>query len=60
MEQGNYTSISRFERMVDKFDNTSATLSKNKMAVMIRTNPYALTQNSTILENTIYLTPIKN
>lgn len=60
MKQGNYTSISRFERMVDKFDNTSATLSKNKMAVMIRTNPYALTQNSTILENTIYLTPIKN
>ena len=60
MKQGNYTSISRFERTVDKFDNATATLSKNKMAVMIRTNPYALTQNSKILENTIYLTPIKN
>ncbi len=60
MKQGNYTSISRFERTVDKFDNASATLSKNKMAVMIRTNPYALTQNSNIIENTIYLTPIKN
>ena len=60
MKQGNYTSISRFERTVDKFSNPSATLSKNKMAVMIRTNPYALTQNSKILENTIYLTPIKN
>ena len=60
MKKGNYTSISRFERTVDKFDNAAATLSKNKMAVMIRTNPYALTQNSKILENTIYLTPIKN
>lgn len=60
MKQGNYTSISRFERIVDKFDNPAATLSKNKMAVMIRTNPYALSQNSDILENTIYLTPIKN
>lgn len=60
MKQGNYTSITRFERTVEKFDNPSATLSKNKMAVMIRTNPYALTQNSNILENTIYLTPIKN
>lgn len=60
MKLGNYTSISRFERTVDKFDNATATLSKNKMAVMVRTNPYALTQNSKILENTIYLTPIKN
>lgn len=60
MKQGNYTSITRFERTVEKFDNPSATLSKNKMAVMIRTNPYSLTQNSDILENTIYLSPIKN
>jgi len=60
MKQGNYTSITRFERAVEKFDNPSATLSKNKMAVMIRTNPHLLTQNSDILENTIYLSPIKN
>jgi hypothetical protein len=60
MKQGNYTSITRFERPVEKFDNSAAVLSKNKMAVMIKTNPYALTQNSNILENSIYLTPIKN
>lgn len=60
MKQGNYTSITRFERAVEKFDNTSATLSKNKMAVMVKTNPYSLTQNSSLLENTIYLVPIKN
>lgn len=60
MKQGKYTSISRFQRTVEKFDNPSALLSSNKMAVMIKTNPYALTQNSDILENTIYLSPIKN
>jgi hypothetical protein len=60
LKTGNYTSISRFERIVEKFDNPNATLSKNKMAVMIRTNPFALSQNSKILENTIYLSPIKN
>lgn len=60
LKQGNYTSITRFERPVEKFDNTAAVLSKNKMAVMIKTNPYALTQNSNILENSIYLSPIKN
>jgi hypothetical protein len=60
MKQGNYTSITRFERPVEKFDNAAAVLSKNKMAVMIKTNPYALTQNSNILENSIYLSPIKN
>ena len=60
MKQGNYTSITRFERIVDKFDNPSATLSKSKMAVMVRSNPYALLQNSNLLENTIYLSPIKN
>jgi hypothetical protein len=59
LKEGNYTSITRFERNVDKFDNPSAILSKNKMAVMIKTNPYALTQNPDILENTIYLSPIK-
>lgn len=60
MKQGNYTSITRFERPVEKFDNSAAVLSKNKMAVMIKTNPYTLTQNSNILENIIYLSPIKN
>ena len=59
LKEGNYTSITRFERMVDKFDNPAAMLSKNKMAVMIKTNPYLLTQNPDLLENTIYLLPLK-
>jgi hypothetical protein len=59
LKQGNYTSITRFQRPVDKFDNTNAILSKNKLAVMVKTNPYALTQDYNLLENIIYLTPTK-
>lgn len=59
LKQGNYTSITRFQRPVEKFDNTNAILSKNKLAVMIKTNPYLLTQDYNLLENTIYLAPSK-
>ena len=59
LKTGNYTSITRFERAVDKFDNANALLSKNKLAVMIKTNPYLLSPNYSLLENTIYLTPSK-
>jgi hypothetical protein len=59
LKTGNYTSITRFERPVDRFDNVNALLSKNKLAVMIKTNPYLLSQNYSLLENTIYLTPSK-
>lgn len=55
LKQGNYTSITRFERPVDRFENENAALSNNKLAVMIKTNPYLLSQNYNLLENTIYL-----
>ena len=60
LKEGNFTSISRFERPVEKFDNPSAVLSSNKLAVMIKTNPFVLSQNADVLENTIYLSPLKN
>jgi hypothetical protein len=60
LKLGTYTSISRFPRNVLKCDNLSATISKNYLNVMIKTNPYALSQNSNLLENTIYLVPNKN
>lgn len=59
LKTGNYTSITRFERAVDHFDNGNALVSKNKLAVMIKTNPYLLSQNYSLLENVIYLTPSK-
>jgi arginine repressor len=60
LKQGKYTSITRFQRAIEKFDNPAAQLSQNKLAVMLKTNPYSLSQNSKLLENTIYLSPLKN
>lgn len=54
LKQGSYTSITRFETEVERFDNPKAILSKNKMAVMIKTNPYTLINNPNVLDNRIY------
>ena len=60
LKRGTYTSITRFDRVVDKFENREAQLNKSKMAVMVRTNTYRLKENQDVLENIIYLSPIKN
>jgi hypothetical protein len=59
LKMGTYTSITRFDRLIDKVENPKATLSKSNLACMIKTNPHALIQNLSILENTIYLTNTK-
>lgn len=59
LKTGKYLCISRFDKLVDKVENTSALISSNKQAVMIKTTPYALIQNLKLLENTIYLTDNK-
>ena len=59
LKQGTYTSISRFETEVTGFENETAVLSANKKAVMVRTDPYSLSQNPHLLDNIIYLSPIK-
>lgn len=53
LKNGVYMSITRFTTPVQTFSNPNALLSKNKMAVMIKTNPYALMHNVNLLENTI-------
>lgn len=55
MKEGVYTSITRFENEVIESENKSAKISKNKKAVMMRTNPYLLTQNPKLLDNTIHI-----
>lgn len=60
LKQGTYTSISRFDKPVEKFGNPTAILSKNKQAVMIKTDTYSLKENPSILENVIYLISTKN
>ncbi len=60
LKLGTYTSISRFDKTVDKFSNPSAILSKNRQAVMVKTDTYSLKENPNILENVIYLISNKN
>lgn len=55
LKTGSYTSITRFEKEIEKFDNDKAVLSKNRKAVMLRTDPYSLSQNPHLLDNVIYL-----
>ena len=57
LKEGVYTSIARFERPVASFENKLSTLSKNHMAVMVRTNTFDLKNNQHLLDNTIVLTP---
>lgn len=59
LKQANYICITRFSRPVKSCSNESALIAKNKMAVMLKTNAYSLTQNLNLLENTIYLSPLK-
>jgi hypothetical protein len=60
LRNGVYTSITRFDTEVHRFENEKAVLSANKKAVMIRTDPYSLTQNPQLLDNLIYLNIEKN
>jgi|GEM_PF-143824 len=57
LKDGVYTSIARFERPVVSFENKLSTLSKNQMAVMVRTNTLDLKENQHLLDNTIVLSP---
>lgn len=55
LKKGSYTSITRFADEVEKFENPKAVLSKNKMAVMVKSDTYSLMEHADILENRIYL-----
>lgn len=55
LKEGTYTSITRFKKEIVEYKNENAVLSKNKMAIMIRTDPFSLIQDQSLLDNTIYL-----
>lgn len=55
LKQGTYACITRFDREIEKFDNESAILAKNKQAVMLRLNTHALIKNVDLMANKIYL-----
>ena len=60
LKEGSYTTISRFDRQIERFDNPLGTLSKNKQAVMMKSSTYSVKENQDLLENTIYLISTKN
>ena len=57
LKTGTYTSITRFDRGVERFENPLSKLSKDKKALMLRTDTYSLKEKPSLLENTIYLIP---
>ncbi|MFM8243898.1 MAG: hypothetical protein ACKN86_13930, partial [Crocinitomicaceae bacterium] len=60
LKQGSYTSITRFDRTIEKFDNQNAKLSKSQMALMLKVDTYSLKENENLIENRIFLSKIKN
>ena len=55
LKTGTYTSITRFDRPVVRFENPLSKLSKDKKALMLRTDTYSLKEKQSLLENSIYL-----
>jgi len=55
LKTGTYTSITRFDKPVVRFENPLSKLSKDKKALMLRTDTYSLKEKQSLLENTIYL-----
>jgi|TARA_B100001063_G_scaffold239308_1_gene262697 hypothetical protein len=60
MRSGMYTSISRFDSPVDQIENSSAILSKNNKAVMLRSSLFDVFGNPSIMDNTISVKPADN
>jgi len=59
LSQGKYRSITRFDRTIDSFENSNSKVNPTKVAIAVSTSIYSLIQNSNLLENTIYLSPLK-
>lgn len=60
LKEGTYTSITRFDKEIEKCKNESSIISKSKKAVMLRTDVYSLSQNTSMLDNTIYLQTLES
>ena len=55
LKSSKYTSITRFDKEISNFENSSAQLSKNKKAVMIQTDLKTLLDNPNKLDGKIYI-----
>lgn len=55
LKRGKYISVSRFDKPISTCDNPNATISPSKTAVMVKSNPFAIAVNPSLLKNTIVL-----
>ncbi len=55
LKTGTYTSITRFDKVVNEFTNPLSKLSKDKKSLMLKTDTYSLKNKHSLLENTIKL-----
>jgi hypothetical protein len=55
LKTGIYTSITRFDKIVNEFTNPLSKLSKDKKSLMLKTNTYSLKNKHSLLDNTINL-----
>lgn len=55
LKEGSYTSITRFTQIIEDYKNQNSRVSKNGMAIMVKTDPYSLIEDHHLLDNTIYL-----
>lgn len=60
LKTGTYTSISRFDRVIDHSENANAKLNPSKLACMLKINTFDLRNNNKLIENCITLIPLKN
>lgn len=57
LRNGTYTSISRFDKTIQKTTNTNCKINPSKTASMLQVNTFDLKFNNSLIENTISLTP---
>lgn len=55
LKEGSYTSITRFNQLIDHAENAASVISKNNKAIMIRTTPYDLMEDPGLIDNSIYI-----
>ena len=60
LKTGSYTTICRFDRAIDKVEQSNTKINPTRTAAMLKVNTYDLQKNNSLLDNCIYLTPLKN
>ena len=60
LKTGSYTTICRFDRAIEKAEKSTTKINPSRTASMLKVNTYDLQKNYSLIDNCIYLTPLKN